>query len=392
MKIFALLSRVPYPLDKGDRLRAYHQLKGLSQNHEIHLFCLDEGKTTKETVTHLKEFCQSVHIQSLSKVGMVFNVIRAFISGKPFQCGYFYSQKAKREILKQIEEIKPDHIYCQLIRVADYVASLEVPKTLDYQDVFSMGMKRRMHTAKPLMKLFFRMEYRRVLRYERWVFEHFNNKTIITATDRALIPHPDKDLIHIIPNGVDFNTFFPMEREKKFELVFTGNMGYAPNIDSAIYLATEIMPLVWEKRPGCRLLIAGATPHASVLALQCDRITIAGWVAEMRTAYASARVFIAPMRIGTGLQNKLLEAMAMKIPCITSPLAFEAIGATDGKEILVGHDSKEFATQVEFLLAHPDKAVDIGEAGFIFVRRNYDWQTSTALLEKIILNTPNKTL
>jgi len=392
MKIFVLLSRVPYPLDKGDKLRAYHQLKGLAQHHEIHLFCLDDGKTSQETIVRLQEFCKTVHIHSLSAFGRILNVILAFLTGKPLHCGYFYSTTAKNEIRKQIEGLKPDHIYCQLIRVAAYVATAKIPKTLDYQDVFSMGMKRRMEAAPSLLKLFYYAEYRRLLRYETWVFDQFDNKTIITDTDRQLIPHPRKNDIHIIPNGVDFQTFYPIAGEKSYDLIFTGNMSYAPNIDAAIYLATEIMPLVWKHRPECRLLLAGATPHASVIALQNDKITVSGWIPEMRTAYASAKIFIAPMRIGTGLQNKLLEAMAIKIPCITSPLAFEALGAEAGTEILLATAPQEYADKIEFLLANPDKAVEIGEAGYIFVQRKYDWQTATALLEKIILETPIKTL
>jgi glycosyltransferase involved in cell wall biosynthesis len=106
----------------------------------------------------------------------------------------------------------------------------------------------------------------------------------------------------------------------------------------------------------------------------------------MREAYASARIFIAPMRMGTGLQNKLLEAMAMKLPCITSPLAFEALGAKQDKEILLGESAADFAGAIKFLIGNPEKAIEIAEAGYIFVRRTYDWKTSTQLLEDLMQN------
>ncbi len=387
MKIFALLSRVPYPLDKGDKLRAYHQLRVLSQHHQIYLCCIDDDNSSADSIDHLKEFCHSVHVIPLSKAGILFNIALAFLKGQPIQCGYFYSRKAQKEIDTLITKIKPDHIYCQLVRVTNYVSETKIPKTLDYQDVFSMGMKRRITAANFFLRPFFWMEYRRLARYEKIVFDQFDNKTIITAADREFIPHPGKDQIAIISNGVDFDKFYPILEEKTYDLVFTGNMAYPPNIDAAVFLAREIMPEIWKTKINSTLLIAGATPDRTVKELAQEKITVTGWVPDMPKAYASAKVFIAPMRLGTGLQNKLLEAMAMKTPCITSPLAFEAIGATAGQEIMVAGNAKEFAAAAISLLHNDEKAIAIAEAGYIFVQRNYDWQSSTAVLEKIMLNT-----
>jgi sugar transferase (PEP-CTERM/EpsH1 system associated) len=386
MKILAMLSRVPFPLDKGDKLRAYHQLRELSRHHEIHLCCVDDDRSSPESINHLREFCQSVHVFPLTRAGILFNIAMAFFKGKPLQCGYFYSRNVFKKIQALITSLEPDHIYCQLVRVADYVSYADIPKTIDYQDVFSMGVKRRIPNAATWLKPFLWMEYKRLQKTEKYVFNLFDNKTIITTADRSLIPHPGRDQIHVIPNGVDFSKFHPVDRQKTFDLVFTGNMAYPPNIDAAVFLAREIMPEVWKTIPGCRLIIAGATPHAAVLALKNEHIHIAGWVPEMREAYASARIFIAPMRMGTGLQNKLLEAMAMKLPCITSPLAFEALGAKQDKEILLGESAADFAGAIKFLIGNPEKAIEIAEAGYIFVRRTYDWKTSTQLLEDLMQN------
>jgi len=168
--------------------------------------------------------------------------------------------------------------------------------------------------------------------------------------------------------------------------VFTGNMGYAPNVNAAEYLAREILPQVQERRPGTTLTLAGATPHASVQALKNEHIKVTGWVEDIRECYAKARMFIAPMKIGTGLQNKLLEAMAMKVPSITSPLANQALNAKHGEEILVGESTEDFARLILNVLDDKDLAGKLAENGHRFIHEKYNWSAATKVLEDLIIN------
>jgi glycosyltransferase involved in cell wall biosynthesis len=178
--------------------------------------------------------------------------------------------------------------------------------------------------------------------------------------------------------------FHPLSRKKSQEIVFTGNMNYPPNIDAAQFLAREIMPLVWQKAPETRLLLAGASPHAKVKSLQNRKIKVSGWIDDIREAYAGSEIFIAPMRMGTGLQNKLLEAMAMKIPCITTPLANTALKAREKEEILTGNSAKELAGALMFLLNNKQERQKLAENAFTFVKQNYHWREATAPMEKLI--------
>jgi len=225
----------------------------------------------------------------------------------------------------------------------------------------------------------------RIVRYEKELFEDFDNKTIISYPDRDFIPHPKRNMIVVVPNGVDTNYFKPIEAEIKFELIFTGNMGYPPNVNAAVFLAREILPLVHKTLPEVRLVLAGASPHSSVMELRGEKIKVTGWVEDLRTYYACSRIFIAPMQIGTGLQNKLLEAMAMKIPCITSPLANNALGATNGEEIRIGQTAQEFADIAVDLLQHQQKAALIAQRGYEFVQKNFNWDSATRKLEELIV-------
>lgn len=384
MRLFFLLPRVPYPTEKGDKLRAFHQIKHLSKNHEIILCALNDGVLHDDAIPVLKKYVRHIHVIPIPKPTILLNLLKALFSRKPLQVGYFYNNKAACEIARLIEQYKPDHIFCQLVRVAEYVKDSPIPKTLDYQDVFSKGVERRLHTAPFYLKPFLRIEYDRLLNFEREVFDRFDNKIIISAPDRDLIPHPEREKIVVVANGVDTGFFKPSPAEKKYDLVFTGNMGYPPNIRSAIYLVEEILPRILSVLPEIKLLIAGANPHLSVLALKSEHVEVSGWVPDMRDCYNSARIFIAPMQIGTGLQNKLLEAMAMQVPCITSPLAFNALNAREGEEILVADTPAGYAGHVKDLLSHPERAAAIAKAGYEFVLRNFSWEKETEKIEKLI--------
>ncbi len=386
MRIFVILSRVPYPLEKGDKLRAFHQIKELSKNNEIILCALNHNRKLdkQKAFSKLQPYCRSVNFIDLPAFAIPYNITRALFKGLPLQVGYFYNSTAHRKIQKLFNEYKPDRIYCQLVRTAEYALNLNAFKTIDYQDVFSYGVKRRMEKAPFWLKPVLNLEYKRLLSYEDKVFELFDEKTIISIPDRNLIHHPQREKIHIIPNGVDHDFFKPQDKPKKFDVVFTGNMNYPPNVDAAGFLIKEIMPVVWKKLPDTKVMLAGANPHNKVKALESDKVTVTGWMDDIRDAYSASKVFIAPMRIGTGLQNKLLEAMSMKIPCITTPLANNALKAEHGKNILIGKDAKELARNIIELLTNEKLNTSIADSGYRFVHQHYSWAEATTKLEKVM--------
>lgn len=387
MRLLVILPRVPYPLEKGDKLRAYHHLKYLSKFHEIHLCCLNDLPLHPEAEINLRPFCKSISIIQLGKTGIYFNILKAFLSGRPLQAGYFYSCRMARKIAEIMETVKPEHVFCQLIRTARYAEKLSVAKTLDFQDVFSVGAGRMKDSMPFYIRPFLGLESKRVAAYEAKMFSIFDNLVIISEPDRDAICHPDKERIVVVSNGVDGDYFIPAEREKKFDLLFTGNMSYPPNVNGVEYLVRQILPLVHASRPETRLMIAGANPSPAVLALASDKVEVSGWVEDIRECYAASRVFIAPMQIGTGLQNKLLEAMAMQLPCITSPLANKALNAIDGVDILVGTTPAEYARHIIALLDDPEKEKEIALNGQRFVLSNYNWDAQTSKLERLISST-----
>ncbi len=391
MKILCITSRVPWPLEKGDKLRMYHQLRNLGKKHEVILCAINDTKLHPDAEKELKKFCSEIHIYSQSKITTLFNLAKGLFSGIPFQVAYFTNSSARKKIHSLITEKKPDRIYCQLIRTAEYARDeKQIPRTLDYMDIFSKGVERRIEKVNFFYRWVFRMEWKRLLRYEEKIFSEFNALTIISEQDRDLLPVKNPQRVVVIPNGVDTDFFSPMKAEKDYELLFNGNMNYPPNIESAVYIAKKILPLIWKDKPNVRLLISGANPSAEVLALQSEKITVTGWVDDVRKSFARSRILVAPMQSSIGLQNKLLEAMAMKIPCVTTTLSNNAVKAIPDSQILVADTAEQFSVQIQLLLNHPEKSEQLGENGYRMVHERFNWENTCALLEKTIMHSSVK--
>lgn len=387
MRLLVLLSRVPFPLEKGDKLRAYHLISRLARRHEVYLFCLSDTRTDPAHIEHLKGFCAHIEVVHIGRWRILLKLLTAVLTRLPFQVAYFHHGHAQRRIDRAIAAFKPDHVFCQLVRTTEYVRHrYALPKTLDYMDTLSKGMERRTETAAFHLRPIFRAETRRLIRYENLMFDQFDHSVIISAQDRDYIYHPWRDRMAVVPNGVDTEHFTPQEVDPQHDLLFTGNMNYPPNIDSVLYLVQKVLPIVRRQRPATSLLICGVDPSASVrdLAKTDPLISVTGWVKDIRSSYASSRVFVAPMQIGTGLQNKLLEAMAMRMPCITSALANNAVGAPPGDAILIGETPEDYASLILHLLSNANERARIAASGYAFVRANFDWDRAAEALERVI--------
>ncbi|WP_375435485.1 glycosyltransferase [uncultured Hymenobacter sp.] len=386
MKLLVLLSRFPFPLDKGDKLRAYHQLRYLARHHEICLFCLSDEEVSAAAYAAVRPLCVGgLHVQRLRRPGIARNMAQALLQGLPLQVGYFYDTRVQRRLDALIREFQPQHVYCQLIRMAHYVRTYagRLPMTLDYMDVFSTGMLRRADQSSWAQSKVYGHEGRSLLAYEAAAFDWFQSHIIISEQDRQLIEHPRREEIRIVRNGIDTDFFKPRAVPKTYDILFCGNMSYHPNVDAVEFLALEILPLVRRTHPAARLLIAGTTPAPRVLALASEAVTVSGWIDDIRDAYAAARVFVAPMRVGTGLQNKLLEAMAMELPSVTTPLANNALHGRPGQDLLVGESAAELADGISSLLTNTELAARLARQGRTFVQEHYNWEVSANQLESL---------
>lgn len=384
MRLFVLLSRFPYPLEKGDKLRAFHQIRILARHHELMVCALHENELEDSWIQEVEKHCSKLQSIRISKFRQFINLGKAVFGSEPFQVAYFHQEKAQKQIEALINDWKPDAIYCQLLRTAKYVEEIDsIKKVVDFQDAFSKGIERRLETDPWYLKPILYSELGRLNIYEKKVFEQFDHCTIISEQDRDQLPFVQRNEVAIVRNGVELEDFKPSCERKTVDVLFAGNMGYPPNVEAAVFLEKEVMPIVRNSKPLSKLMLAGARPDQKVKELHSELTEVTGWVDDMRDCYAKAKVFAAPMMIGTGLQNKLLEAMAMEIPCITSSLANNALQAKPNEEILIGSSAEEFAKHIIDLLNNQEKATSLAKAGHQLVKKHFSWEGATKPLLEI---------
>lgn len=388
MKILVVLPRIPFPLDKGDKLRAYYQIRELSRRHDIYLFCLTHSAPQPSQIEALRPFCRDIRIVRLNLLVCYKNVIRNWFLSKSLQMGYWDNKRARRRFKDFEAEVQPDVIYNQMVRTMPLVARSSRPKVMDFQDALSMNTERRMERSRGLWRYILHYEFKMLRSSEYNSFSIFDGLTIISEVDSEAIPHKKNGEITIVPNGVDFDRFSPdkvsVEPSQHYSVVFCGNMAYPPNIDAARFLAQEIMPLVWKQMPSATLLLAGADPKPAVRVLESSHVHVSGRLPDIRTAYASSEVFVAPMRIGSGLQNKLLEAMAMHLPCVSTTLAATPLRATAGEHLLVADSPRQMADHIVSLLQSEQLRHRIADAAHQFVQQHFSWQVAVQPLEQLL--------
>lgn len=395
MKILVALPRFPYPLEKGDKLRAYNQIKELSKNNEIYLFCVSHTKVLPEHVEQLRPYCQDICCVNSPKLVNYKNIVRNYLHTKSLQIGYWDSRKARKAVKEFVRKVQPDVIYSQMVRTMPWISRLPYPKVMDYQDALSMNTERRMDQTRGLWHYILHFEFKMLRSTEYNAFKIFDALTIISEPDSDAIPRPKNGEIHIIPNGVDFDFFdrtkipSPAGAAPKWDIVFCGNMGYEPNVHAAQYLVKEVMPLVWKEVPGATVLLAGANPKHGVSNLASDKVSVSGYVADIRECYAASSIFVAPMLTGSGLQNKLLEAMAMQLPCVTTSIANDSLGARDGSEVLIGDNAEDFAAHIVSLLHDADKRASLAQSGRQYALDHFSWETSCQQLEAVLKSVVN---
>jgi polysaccharide biosynthesis protein PslH len=381
--IGVITSRFPYPLDKGDKLRIYNQIKSLSEHHSIKLVCLTNKQPSSVDLAIVQHICKDVLVVKISAVQRGLNLLQSIFSTLPFQVGLFFSRSKVKTVHNYFSDC--DAIYCHLIRVSEYVKDLPQAKTLDYMDAFSKGVERWINSANLLLKPILKLEYKRLLKYEKKIFDKFENKVIITDQDKFLIGHKNNQDIKVVPNGVDFNQYKPLDVTKKYDILFSGNMGYVPNIDAAYYAATKIMPKVWGKNNEVNFLIAGMGAPDKIKKLASPQIFVIENYEDINLAYSESKINIAPMFLSIGLQNKILQGMANNIPNICTTLANNAVNAEHKKEIIEANCEQEFADEILKLLNDKSYYDTIANSGFQFVKENYSWHKHNAFLENIIL-------
>ena len=390
-QLLFLTSRFPFPLNKGAKLRALYQIKELRRWMDVHLVSISEKQPTPEEWNAVNTHCKSMHNYVIGKPQRYAQTLTDLLGSRPPSVSYFYRPWVQKKIDRLLAEIEPDIIHCHLIRMVEYVKNIEhIPRSIDFMDCFSLGAKKELsQSLPPLRKQIVKMEYRRLGRYEKKCTSLFDHQFIISATDRSALPGAKASKVEILANGVDRSAFYPGNRTKKFDLLFSGHMGYVPNIAAAKYAITKIHALL---KPSVSMLVAGIGITEDIKQLKQTNLVLQEEFTHIREAFWQSRILLAPMTISIGLQNKILQAMAMRMPVVCSPQANKAIQAPVGSAVLVADRPDEYVKAIERLLMDATFFESIADAGYQFVTENFVWEEVNRPLVRALASPlhPNK--
>lgn len=381
MKIAVLLSRFPYPTDKGDKLRAYHQIKYLSQFHEVHLFCLSDEPLKNEHYLHLSEMCSTVKVIKLRRFEILFRLMMNFFSSLPFQVAYFNDKHAKKIFLNWFENTKPDAVYTQLARMAEFSKDIKnIHQVLDYQDCFSKGLEKRLKTDVWFKIPFIQMEFNRLKKYESHIFPFYNKCCVISKQDALHFEGIKPDSFEIVGNGIDVQYFKPTPKTKSIPLLISGNMQYPPTVQGVEMIVNKVIPLLKTTYPDIYVMAAGKDPSKSIKKLEGKHLKTTGWQDDLRPYFDSTLIYCAPLQISVGLQNKILEAMAMGLPVITSSVCNTPIGAENNKQVIVADTPEEIAKAISNLMENETLRIELGKNARAFVEKKFSWDNANEQL------------
>lgn len=384
MKILFLAPYVPSRI----RVRPFQFILELAKRHQVHVIALAEGGgASLAGVDELKEAVESFEIITHGRLRGPAQALLSLPTRTPMCAAYCWSPTMSRAVSEAVASNCFDVVHIEHLRAAHFADSCsKIPVVFDAVDCLA-GLFRQMSSSSrsPLSRLVMREEASKLRRYEPRTLRGFDRVIITSESERDELLSLDPSLeIDVVPNGVDANYFAPQEIEKRpRRIVFSGKMSYEPNAQAAVWFARNVLPALRESFPDTEFLIVGSKPPKEVMALSSEPgIYITGYVEDIRPHVASACVAVVPMQVAVGMQNKLLEAMAMGLPVVATPIAARPLGlACAGVRVAAG--PQEMIDEVTALLRDPVLAQRVGLEAREEVLRNYSWRSSVERLEAI---------
>lgn len=370
--------RAPYPPDKGDRIRTYNVLRFLAARADVHLACLADEPVTAEQDQGLRQLASRVGAVPLG-AGRWARALASFASGRTISQGAFWSPNLAGMLRNWAKETRYDACLISASSLVPYLQLPElesIPAVVDLIDLDSQ--KWFDYAAAGGMKSWlYRLEGRRLRAVEKHLPSRFRAAVVVSEVEAALFRQFGKgDFIQVVPNGVDLEYFAPQHAQEAIGCVFVGALDYKPNVEGADFFCRQVWPELFRRHPRARCQLVGRRPTAAVQALsQIPGVEVVGQVPDVRPYLAGASVVVAPLQIARGIQNKVLEALAMAKAVVASPQAFAGIAARAGEHLLEARDVPGWVREVERLWRDPAERARLGEAGRHYVQASHCWQT-----------------
>ncbi|MGB8433876.1 MAG: TIGR03087 family PEP-CTERM/XrtA system glycosyltransferase [Burkholderiales bacterium] len=392
-----LCHRIPYPPNKGDKVRSYHLLKHFASRYRVYLGTFVDDPADWPHLGKLNELCADVMALPLNPLGSRIKSVAGFVTGEALTLPYFRARALQRWINQTLKRERIRKCFVFSSAMAQYVTGrAELRRVVDLVDVDSEKWRQYSSESRWPLSWIYRREADRLLAFEESSTREFDASLLTTAAEKALfLKHAPQlsERVHVVPNGVDTDFFSPAPGfERPFPsdeqaIVFTGAMDYWPNADAACWFASEVLPVVLRRHERARFYVVGMNPLPSVRALaRQPAVTVTGRVSDTRPYLQHASVVVAPLRIARGVQNKILEAMAMARPVVASAACANSLSSISGRELLVAGGASEFSSRVcEALDTEP---ASLGNAGRARVLRDYQWGHNLSLVDALLEDTP----
>jgi sugar transferase (PEP-CTERM/EpsH1 system associated) len=388
MRIFFICRRVPFPPDRGDKIATFNEIRHLSRSHEVHVFCLADGKWDLDNVAGLHDHVDSVTAVPVTASAIRLRALKALLVGESLSVAAFNEAKLHAAIGTKFEQLKPDLMVVYSCNVAQFAEPFPcVPRIMQFGELDSAKWGQYSERSSRPLKWVYEIEQRRFLAYERHIARTFSHALVHTPLEKRDFERLIQGVpVSLVGNGVDLDYFRSASPAKRpASIVFTGVMDYFPNIDAVVWFCNETLPIVQAQVPEANFVICGSRPTTTVRRLAKRRgVRVTGWVPDTRPYLDGAEVFVAPLRMARGVQNKLLEALAMSLPCVAAKAAWRGTVVPQGEGILIADDPKEFAEHVVHLLRDGDFRSKMALKARAAAEANYQWEAQLAPLDRVI--------
>ena len=391
--VLFLAHRLPYPPNKGDKIHTYHLLKHLAARHRVLLGTFVDDPEDEQYVDTVRAMCAEFHVSRLRPRTARVKSLVGLATREALSVAYYRDAALRRWVQGVRERGAADALLVYSSSMLQYAAGFDLPLVIDFADVDSAKWADYGRRHRWPMSWVYRREGRLLQAVEGQGAARAMWSLFATSQEAELfrgVAPESAARIGVLGNGVDADYFAPdAERPSPYAagetpLVFMGAMDYWPNVDAVVWFAREMLPVLRAEWPGLRLHIVGRSPSAAVMALASEAVNVTGTVADVRPYVQHAAVVVAPLRLARGIQNKVLEAMAMARPVVAAGSCVEAIDAVAGEHLLAATDAAEYVAQVAALLRSPQRAAAIGKAGRERVVATYGWDARLADLDRFL--------
>jgi len=395
-KILYLVHRIPYPPNKGDKIRSFNILKYLSSDYEVHLAAFVDDPNDWQYLSALDDYCVDSYVAPLKPLRSKLRSLPALLGDRPMSVPYYADAGMRVWIETQQRQHQFDAVLVFSSAMAQYVVGdmwAKVKRVVDFVDVDSDKWMQYSKSKSWPMNWLYRREADTLLAYDKAVAAEFDASLFVSAKEAELfckLAPESAEKTSYFNNGVDTEFFSPAKQfdspyaDGSRTIVFTGAMDYWANVDAVVWFSSQILPTICQQHTNVKFYIVGSKPDEKVIALAANpNIVVTGSVEDMCPYLAHAAVAVAPMRIARGVQNKVLEAMAMERPTVVSPQGYEGINAEAGRELIVASEAHEWIDAVAGLLTN-EAANGMGAAARQRVVQDYSWQGSLARLGQFL--------